>query len=49
MYDPALASLHINPGAAGKQGWQKVRTLIKIDIDGIDIKNCQIIELGTRV
>jgi putative phosphoesterase len=49
IYDPAMACLHINPGAAGKQGWQKVRTLIKIDIDGTDIKNCQIIELGTRV
>jgi predicted phosphodiesterase len=49
IYDPALACLHINPGAAGKQGWQKVRTLIKIDIDGTDIKNCQIIELGARI
>jgi hypothetical protein len=48
MYDPAMACLHINPGAAGKQGWHKVKTLIKIDIDGTDIKNCQIIELGTR-
>lgn len=49
IYDPAMACLHINPGAAGKQGWHKVKTLIKIDIDGADIKNCQIIELGTRV
>jgi predicted phosphodiesterase len=49
IYDPTMACLHINPGAAGKQGWHKVKTLIKIDIDGTDIKNCQIIELGTRV
>ena len=49
IYDPAMACLHINPGAAGKQGWHKVKTLIKIDIDGTDIKNCQIIELETRV
>jgi predicted phosphodiesterase len=49
IYDSTMTCLHINPGAAGKQGWHKVKTLIKIDIDGTDIKNCQIIELGTRV
>ncbi len=45
MYDEALQCLHINPGAAGKQGWHKVRTLVRFDIDGIDIKNCEIIEM----
>lgn len=46
MYDEKLQCLHINPGAAGKQGWQKVRTLIRFAIDGKDIKDCEVIELN---
>lgn len=45
MYDEKLQCLHMNPGAAGKQGWQKVRTVIRFVIDGKDIKNCEVIEL----
>jgi hypothetical protein len=45
MYDESLNCLHMNPGAAGKHGWQKVRTLIRFAIDGDDIKNCEVIEL----
>ncbi len=45
MYDEKLNSLHMNPGAAGKHGWQKVRTLIRFSIDGKDIKDCEVIEL----
>lgn len=48
IYDEALQCLHINPGAAGKQGWHKVRTLVKLEIDGAMMKNCQVIELGSR-
>lgn len=48
MYDEKLKCLHINPGAAGKQGWQKVRTLVRFDIEGADIKNCAVIELGKK-
>ena len=46
MYDDKLNCLHINPGAAGKQGWQKVRTIIRFAIDSSDIKNCEVIELS---
>ncbi len=46
MYDEALGCLHMNPGAAGKQGWHKVRTIIRFVIDKADIKDCEIIELG---
>jgi uncharacterized protein len=46
MYDAALQCLHINPGAAGKQGWHKVKTLVRFAIDGSDINNCEVIELG---
>lgn len=48
MYDEALQCLHMNPGAAGKQGWQKVRTLIRFVIDGSDFKDCEVIELGSK-
>jgi putative phosphoesterase len=46
MYDDTLQCLHMNPGAAGKQGWQKIRTAIRFVIDGNDIKNCEVIELN---
>jgi hypothetical protein len=45
IYDGKLKCLHINPGAAGKQGWQKVRTLVRFAIDGKEIKDCEVIEL----
>jgi putative phosphoesterase len=45
MYDDKLNCLHMNPGAAGKQGWQKVRTVIRFVIDGEDMRDCEVIEL----
>lgn len=48
MYDQKFQCLHINPGAAGNQGWHKVRTLVRFSIDGQEIKNCEVIELGMR-
>ena len=48
MYDEALQCLHINPGAAGNQGWHKVSTLTRFTIDEENIKNCEVIELGLR-
>jgi uncharacterized protein len=48
MYDDTLQCLHINPGAAGRQGWHKVRTLVRLTIDGKVMKDCEVIELGTR-
>lgn len=46
MYDDKLQCLHMNPGAAGKHGWQKVRTAIRFVIDGNNIRNCEVIELN---
>jgi len=46
MYDEKLNCLHMNPGAAGKQGWHKVRTLIRFVINGKEMKNCEVIELN---
>ena len=46
MYDGTLNCLHINPGAAGRQGWQTVRTIVRFTIEGKEIKDCEVIELG---
>ena len=48
IFDKKISCLHLNPGAAGKQGWQKVRTLIRFAIDDDKIKDLQVIELGEK-
>jgi uncharacterized protein len=48
MHDDKLNCLHMNPGAAGNQGWHKTKTLIRFVIDGQEMKNCEVIELGDR-
>jgi putative phosphoesterase len=48
IYDETIECLHMNPGAAGNQGWHKVRTLIRFSIDGSDIKDCEVVELGKK-
>lgn len=46
MYDQELQLLHINPGAAGNQGWHNERTLVRLIIDGAEMKNCEVITLA---
>ncbi len=41
--------LHINPGACGKQGWQKVNTILKFKIESDRITDLQVIEWDRRV
>lgn len=48
IYDEKINCLHMNPGAAGKQGWHHVRTILRFSIDGKEIKDCEVIELGKR-
>lgn len=48
MFDDKLDCLYMNPGAAGKQGWQKLRTIIRFSIDGKEIKDCEVIESGRK-
>lgn len=48
MYDDKIKCLHMNPGAAGHQGWHTVRTLLRFAIDGETIRDCEVIELGKR-
>jgi hypothetical protein len=40
--------LHINPGAAGLQGFHKVQTLVTFVIDENEIKDLQVVEFGTK-
>jgi putative phosphoesterase len=48
MYDDKINCLHLNPGAAGKHGWHKIRTIVRLTIDGNNMKDCEVIELGKR-
>jgi putative phosphoesterase len=48
MFDEKINCLHMNPGAAGRHGWHKMRTIIRFVIDGKEMKDCEVIELGKR-
>jgi len=48
IFDDKLKCLHMNPGAAGNHGWHKVRTLIRFVVDGSNMKDCEVIELGKK-
>lgn len=43
--DTRLHLLHINPGACGRQGWHKVKTLVRFEIENAKIERLQVIEL----
>ena len=45
MHDRKFDMLFINPGAAGLQGWQKVRTLVRLEIDGKTFRNLEVLEI----
>lgn len=46
MMDKQLGCLHMNPGAAGLYGQQRVRTLLRFVVDGAAIRDLEIIELN---
>ncbi len=48
MWDKPLGVLHMNPGACGKHGFHHVRTMLRFTIEGEDIKDLEVIELGKR-
>ncbi|MDR0939420.1 MAG: metallophosphatase family protein [Mediterranea sp.] len=45
-YDRTLSMLHINPGAAGRSGFHKVRTLVRFVVDRGAFSDLEVIELG---
>lgn len=48
VYDNRLNVLHINPGAAGRHGWHRQRTLVRLNIDGDKISDLEVIELAPK-
>ena len=40
--------LYLNPGAAGNHGFHHIKTIVRFDVLGKDIKNMEVIELGKR-
>ena len=48
MFDKKSNILHLNPGAAGKHGWHKVRTLLRFSISEEKIYNLEVVELANR-
>jgi putative phosphoesterase len=46
MFDKKLDLLHINPGAAGKTGLHRMRTVVRFTIDNMKVKDLEVIELG---
>lgn len=40
--------LYLNPGAAGNHGLHHMKTLIRFEIKGKEIKNMEVVELGKR-
>ena len=45
QFDKSLGLLHINPGAAGLQGWHQVRTLVRFTVDNAQFKDLEVIEI----
>jgi putative phosphoesterase len=41
--------LYINPGAAGRHGFQTERTIMRFSVDAGKIENVEVINLGSRV
>ncbi len=48
MPDSKLGLLHMNPGAVGKHGFHKVRTMLRFTIDGKKIDKLEVIEFPVR-
>ena len=48
QYDSLFKFLTMNPGAAGKQGWQPCQTLLRFTIDGSKIDDLEVIELERK-
>lgn len=49
MPDAKLNLLYLNPGAAGRHGFHKVRTLLRFGIDRGKVVDMQVVELGQRI
>jgi len=48
QWDKNLQLMHMNPGACGLSGFHQIRTMLSFKIDGAEIKDLIVIELGKR-
>lgn len=48
IYDQKNQLLHLNPGAAGKHGFHKIRTMLRFSLEMGGIKDMEVIELANR-
>jgi len=48
MMDKKRTCLHMNPGACGKHGFHRMRTLLRFDVAEGRVENLEVIELGLR-
>jgi hypothetical protein len=47
-FDKKLQMLYMNPGAAGRHGFHIMRTMLRFQIEGKNIGNLEVVELGQR-
>lgn len=45
IYDQQFSMLHINPGAAGRYGWHKSFTAIRMKVEGDQMKNLEVLDI----
>ena len=48
IYDKKFHLLHINPGACGIYGFHNIKTMVRFTIEGENIKDLEVIELGKK-
>ncbi|MCP9237772.1 metallophosphoesterase [Lewinella sp. JB7] len=48
MMDKPRGVLHMNPGACGRHGFHRMRTLLRFEVAGGRVENLEVIELGLR-
>ncbi len=48
IYDEKYQMLFINPGAAGIQGFHKIRSLVRFTVKEDQIRDLEVVELGER-
>ena len=48
QYDKKFKLMHMNPGAVGKYGFHKARTMLRFELEDSEIKNLEVIEFPRR-
>ena len=48
QFDKKHQTLYLNPGAVGKKGFHKIRTMLRFTLDKGDIKDMEAIELASH-